>query len=381
MDKHKVYFPNLNGLRFIAVMLVIVFHIEGYKSLFKMQDSRISVPFIALSGPIGVIFFFVLSGFLITYLLLSEENLFQEINIGKFYTRRMLRIWPLYFLILVLAFFILPNIDIFILPGYGKDAIYSNLVWKILLYVLLFPNLACVMLSAVPYATHIWSIGTEEQFYLAWPLLLRYIKRRRRLLMAVIIIAYVAIAILLNSHYTDGLWRRDVMRGFWSRFNIDCMAIGGIFALLYFQKSKFLKVFQNTTLFYCTVALVLLLFGMGFHFRYFHNEVYGLLFGIIILNFATNHTIKISLEYKVLHYLGRISYGLYMYHPIAIILAFAICRGINLSTNWVIYPLAVLLTIGFAALSYHYFEAFFLKFKKKFSNIKSGDKAKATPVV
>ena len=105
---------------------------------------------------------------------------------------------------------------------------------------------------------------------------------------------------------------------------------------------------------------------------FFNYEFYAVLFGIIILNFAANDKIKISLENKLLNYLGNISYGLYMYHPIGIVLAISIAVSINLTTNWLLYPLSLVLTIIFAGLSYKYYESFFLKFKKKFSNIISG---------
>lgn len=171
MNKQKIYFPNLNGLRFIAAFLVIIHHIEQFKSISNFENYWDKIPFIGIIGKLGVILFFVLSGFLITYLLLTEEQSFKKISIGKFYVRRILRIWPLYFFIILLAFLILPNIDLFVLPNFDKDVIYSNLFLKLLLYAIFFPNLVLSLLGVVPYASHTWSIGTEEQFYLVWPVL------------------------------------------------------------------------------------------------------------------------------------------------------------------------------------------------------------------
>src|SRR5688572_27055191 len=112
MDKQKIYFPNLNGLRFIAAFLVIIHHIEQLKSFSNIDNYWGTVPFIDIIGKLGVVLFFVLSGFLITYLLLAEERSFKRISIVKFYIRRMLRIWPLYFLIILLAFAVLPGISL-----------------------------------------------------------------------------------------------------------------------------------------------------------------------------------------------------------------------------------------------------------------------------
>ena len=376
MDKQNIYFPNLNGLRFIAAFLVIIHHIEQIKSIFKIDNYWVTIPFVGIIGKLGVVLFFVLSGFLITYLLLAEEHSFKNISIRKFYIRRMLRIWPLYFLIIILAFFILPNIDLFTLPGFGKDVIYSNLLFKLFLYAIFFPNLVISLLGVVPYASHTWSIGTEEQYYLVWPIVLKYFKKYRMNLMFIIIIFYLLFDKLLSTHYSDFLPYKSVIRAFWSSFNIDCMAIGGIYAILLFQKNTFLKLIQNNTVFYITLFLVTFLMIKGIYIPHIHYEFYSVLFGIIILNFASNDNIKISLENRALNYLGNISYGLYMYHTIGIVLALSICISIGFTSNWLIYPLSFALTIIIAGVSYKYFEAFFLKFKNKFSNIISGSATK-----
>lgn len=252
MYKQKIYFPNLNGLRFIASFLVIIHHIEQIKSISKIDNYWEAIPFVGIIGKLGVVLFFVLSGFLITYLLLAEEYFFKNISIRKFYMRRILRIWPLYFLIIFLAFFVLPNVDIFTFPGYGKDVIYSNLLLKLFLYVIFFPNLVLTLLGIVPYASHTWSIGTEEQYYLVWPIILKYFKKYRIILMLFIILSYLALGKILSTHYSDILPYKNVVKAFWSSFNIDCMAIGGIYAILLFQKSKILKLLQNNIVFYLT---------------------------------------------------------------------------------------------------------------------------------
>ena len=109
---NKIYFQNLNGLRFFAALLVIIHHIEQMKNSLGLENNW-NLPVVLVIGKLGVILFFVLSGFLITYLLLEEERYTQTISIKDFYMRRILRIWPLYFLILLISFFVLTYVPFF----------------------------------------------------------------------------------------------------------------------------------------------------------------------------------------------------------------------------------------------------------------------------
>ncbi|HKC67510.1 MAG TPA: acyltransferase [Bacteroidia bacterium] len=365
-------------MRFIAAFLVIIHHIEQLKYLFKLPNYWETIPFIEVIGYLGVVLFFVLSGFLITYLLLAEEHTFKTISVRKFYIRRMLRIWPLYFLIVFLAFFILPNISFFTLPGpeYTKEALHGGFLLKLLLYLVFLPNLAVSLIGTIPYAAQTWSIGAEEQYYLVWPVILKYFKKHKMVLMFCIIFLYVFVVKMTESNYTDFIPNKAVVKAFISSFNIDCMAIGGIYAILLFQKHRALKILLNNYFFYSVLLIVIALLIGGITIPYLNAECYALLFGIIILNFAANDKIKISLENKVLNYLGNISYGLYMYHSIGIVLTLVICRQLNFVSNWLLYLLSFIFTIILAGLSYKYFEMFFLKYKDMFSNIVSGNNNK-----
>jgi peptidoglycan/LPS O-acetylase OafA/YrhL len=378
----RVYFPNLNGLRFIAALLVIVHHIEQLKSIYGMPND-FSSSFIQIIGELGVVLFFVLSGFLITYLLLAEENRTKTIAVKNFYLRRILRIWPLYFLIVFVALFILPNIPLFVLPEYDRATIYEDLPWKILLYVFFLPNLVSPMFGVVPYASLTWSIGTEEQFYLIWPLILKSIKKYRLILMFIIVAGYLLFARALFSDRTNFLVFKFEINAFWQSFNIASMAIGGFFAMLLHSKNPALKFFLNNPLFYFALGFTSWLLYRGVYFPhitvndlpfpYLYKEFYSIWFGIIILNFAANNENMISLEQKPVRYLGKISYGLYIYHPIAIVAALQTARWLGTASNGFIYALSLLLTVLLAGLSYRYFESYFLGLKSNFTSIASGD--------
>lgn len=191
MDQKKIYFPHLNGIRFIAALLVIIHHIEQLKGIYGMPTlwggKSVASSLISIIGPQGVVLFFVLSGFLITYLLLAEEEKTKTINIRKFYIRRILRIWPLYLLIVVLSLFVLVHFNIFTWPGFDIETVQSNIFWKLGLFMLFFSNLVLVYFGIIPYASQTWSIGTEEQFYLVWPIIIKVIKKYRLLLMVAIV--------------------------------------------------------------------------------------------------------------------------------------------------------------------------------------------------
>jgi peptidoglycan/LPS O-acetylase OafA/YrhL len=378
----RVYFPNLNGLRFIAALMVIIHHIEQFKSIYGLPNNFSSTT-IQIFGELGVVLFFVLSGFLITYLLLEEESQTGTILIRNFYIRRILRIWPLYFLIVILALLVLPNIPIFVLPDYDRAEVSRDLAGKIFLYLFFLPNLVSPLFGVVPYASLTWSIGTEEQFYLTWPVLLKNIKKYRILLMFLVLFGYLLVARALYSSRTDFLPLKYEITAFWSTFNIDCMAIGGLFALLLHTKNFLLKFFQNKYLFYFALVLASMMIYQGIYFpilmvnaikfEYLFKEFYALWFGIIILNFASNQKILISLESKILHYLGKVSYGLYMYHPICIVLVLNMALFFKQVHDWVLYPLSLLSVILVAGVSYKYFEAYFLKFKRRFTIVPSGE--------
>jgi peptidoglycan/LPS O-acetylase OafA/YrhL len=375
MTQQAVYFPNLNGLRCIAAILVIVHHIEQIKFIYHIDSYWHKSPFIDIIGRLGVVLFFVLSGFLITYLLLAAEQSTQKIGIKRFYIRRALRIWPLYFLIVILALFVLPHFSFFTLPGYGQEIVWHNLALKIGLYATFFANLVLSAIGIVPYAAQTWSIGTEEQFYIVWPLLLALVKKHRCLLMVSVVLLYIVVYGALNSPRLDFIPYQTLMADFWGTFSIDCMAIGGLFALMLFQKWKILRFIQNTYLFYITLALTIALIISGYKFVAYTNGCYSVLFGIIILNFATNQQQQLSLENAVFNYLGKISYGLYMFHPILIVISIKIGLSVGILSNYFLYPISLLLTVLLAGFSYTYFESKFLAYKHQFTDIISGENA------
>ncbi len=425
-DEPKIYFSNLDVIRFIAAALVVVFHTENKKGLFGLK--RIDSFFVNTIGDYAVTIFFILSGFLITYLLLKEKAKTNTINIPKFYTRRILRIWPLYYLIVLIGCFILPYISVLYIPG-------KSLLWQylststILLYLFFLPNIVFGMYGNIPYVDQTWSIGVEEQYYFIWPFVMRGFKdTMAKFLLFILFTIFLSksfyylmeFQIIKNNH--TNMVIRDILIN--ERFT--CMGIGSVGAFILYNKEKYaqlvsfltLKTTQILTLmaiifflvkgvrFYsfllCTVvyfihwftrekgyntivtffafAFILVInripfLPMGnFRLKAFDHELLSIFIAIAILNLAISETSIINIRNRAMLYLGRISYGVYMYHNIFIVLSIYLCVNVIKApnSNILIYFLTFTLTLIASALSYELFEKYFLSIKKKYMIIKSG---------
>jgi len=371
MTTNTIYFPGLNGLRFLAAFLVIVHHIEQFKGIYKLPN-HFHLAFINIAGGLGVTLFFVLSGYLITYLLLKEKKQYNTISLPKFYIRRILRIWPLYYLLVILGFFVFPNIiPNTIIPSVRDSNFHLNL----LLYVCLIPNISLQFFNAVPFIAPLWSVGVEEQFYLIWPVIIKFIKIK---LVTVLLIIIASISFL---RYLLPFSNNSIISNFGfflELFRIDCMAIGGVFAYLLFHKKDnilnviFNRVFQTMSF---IVLFICLFKGLIFPF---HHTVYAVLFGLIIINVSTNPKSILKLEWKPIIWLGKISYGLYVFHGVIIFSILYYFRNLINSINNLylrdvfIYSIVFFFTISISYLSYNFYEKRFLRIKQKYTLVKSG---------
>ena len=367
ISPNRTYFPNLHGLRFIAAAMVFVHHMEQALDANGLSNAYTTYPALFLLGKLGVVLFFVLSGFLITYLLLEEESV-GSINVKNFYFRRVLRIWPLYYLIVGLSLFVFPHFEFFTLNGWSYSATDTTRLIQILLYLFLFANLALKVAGPLLHASHTWSIGTEEQFYLIWPLLIKYIKRCRILLLISIIVGYMGLNYFFQQPACGVVPYNVYITKFLDVFNIDCMAIGGLVALLLYRKSFVLKFILRIEVLVGSVILSLGMIYFNVRVPYFTYELYAVPFVLIILNLSSNGSITNLLENRFFHYLGNVSYGLYMYQPLMVFLSIKIFAGYLPDQYSVItlYVLSGILTVAVSGISYRYFETPFLKLKSRF---------------
>lgn len=382
----KVYFPGLHGLRFFAALLVVVSHVELFKE-YHGQPSFYSHTAVYELGRMAVTFFFVLSGFLITYLLLAEKQSAGVISVRKFYIRRMLRIWPLYYLAILLAFVILPRVDLFDLPKLS-NALPMFIGWTLPLFLFLLPQLALSLYPPVPYGEPLWSIGVEEQFYLLWPLLVARTRRFIPLVFGIVLAGILVkqLAIVHASRLSDPVQLR-----FWNHFidyfyytRIECMGIGALGAWLVFQqRRKTLGVLYSRITQLLTWGLTLWLLVTPRFKPMLHYSPVSILFCIIILNVATNPRSLLKLENKWFIFLGNISYAMYMFHEIAIKLVIETQTRITgsgvtgLASNAILYLGSILLTLLLATIVYRFYESWFLRLKSRFTILPSGHAAEA----
>jgi peptidoglycan/LPS O-acetylase OafA/YrhL len=368
LSKEKRYFPNLNGIRCIAAFLVVFHHLEQAKGAFGIA-SFYGHPIVQHAGRLGVGLFFVLSGFLITYLLLDERGRFGNVDAKKFYLRRVFRIWPIYFLIFGLSFFVFPHLELLYFPGTNEKLLVHS-TERLLLMALVLPNLAFVLYDLPYWCAQTWSIGVEEQFYYLWPWLIKYPKRRIGIVLAFLVITAGLLGLGLYFLDTTRDVQKAIVGTFIGQFRIQTMALGGLCAyLVYHEKTTILNfLFRKDVQLVAYLALFILFFS-GIHFFAF-LEIYAVFFGFAVLNLSCNPNSLISLENPVMRYLGKISYGLYIYHVFVIVILINLMRQYfpdveGIGYNVIVYSLTIAGSVLVSSLSYLYFEKPLLAYKDR----------------
>ncbi|MCS7073737.1 MAG: acyltransferase [Bacteroidia bacterium] len=380
-QKNVIYFPNLDGLRFFCFFAVFLYH------AFATDISEIKANFwyqliegkLVSSGHLGVNCFFVLSGFLITFLLLQELQLTGKIDIKNFYVRRILRIWPMFYACVLFGFVGFP----FLKKLFGQISTET----ASLVSFLTFTNNLDMVYHGPPDASTLsvlWSVAIEEQFYLVWPVILSWVPvRHYPKIFALIILQSVIYRIYIVFNYS-GLERMNHL----DHHTLSCigdMAIGawGAWAVCY--QPNFLNKIQTINKMWI-YSIYLLFFTLFFTRKSFLEEkvwfqiadriIHGCIFLFFILeqNYAEQSFFKFSNWKKITDW-GKMTYGLYCLHMIAFLIAMKLNSKLGLNKRlWQVMildtGLAFVLSLTIAKLSYEYFEKPFLKLKDRFAYIK-----------
>lgn len=354
-------FHTFDFFRFFAFFKVFLLHLPIVAFPF--------FNFIKAGGEIGVYFFFVLSGFLITYIILHEKQETGTINFKNFMSRRALRIWPLFYAMILFAFLTPKILDILNLSG-SSEGYEPN--W--LISLLFLENYHMIFTDSFPNVSPLrvmWSLCVEEHFYLIWGTALYFTKLKN---VRFLIIGAVIIALLSRIVFYSNNWAfLDILT------NLDYFAFGAIPALLLVQKEKqtidfitSISLPAKTMLVFFVISYVTLSPHFNFPFKIIVEPIFfGILFSsLIFIILPENSKIKVS-EKNIFSKLGIYTYGLYLTHSIVINLFVKIFEKLNLSLTmaWnalLFIILALIFTIIASIFSYNYIEKPFLKLKKYF---------------
>jgi peptidoglycan/LPS O-acetylase OafA/YrhL len=370
-SSNDIYFKQLNGIRFIAVFLVLLDH---------WLVPILPVPL----GHLGVVIFFVLSGFLITRILFLNADEIQQTKssawpkIIRFIYRRSLRIFPIYFILLFIG--LIFNISNF------KE------LWPWLISYT--PNLY-IMIKGQWLGTwdHLWSLAVEEQYYLFFPYFILFLNKNRYLRLFVIMISLGILSRLIFYLIVP----HDSIEKYWmfSYVNplsaIDCFGMGGLLAYFYhYDYNYLLKIAEKKNLLLITISAVFISLILSNYSVYTYDNIWFSIFErsisaifayFLIMNalMERNNYLGVLLENKVVIYLGSISYGIYLYHNIVfnyyhlngntiwgfLSNKFSYLNSLNSESSLLKFAINFLLLIGIASFSWFYIEKPINRFKNR----------------
>ncbi|MBI9064242.1 MAG: acyltransferase [Marinilabiliaceae bacterium] len=348
---------SLDLLRGFMAMCVVIYHIP--------QISRaVGLPHFSEwpmfnRGTEAVFVFFTLSGYLIIGLLYDEKEYFGSINIKNFYIRRILRLYPVYYLVLTFGFVFYH----FLLPLFGipYETNY-NLIEAIVLNVAFLPNVFKTLYEPGSILLVLWSIGIEEQFYLVIAPLLAVLALNRYI--GGLVVFTLVYFIFSHTNYFTFLKEYSLYYYF--------MSAGGAFAVL--NRNGYMLSFKSS--FARLGVYLVFLFYFSTDWFQFHNETAKgafelILFCVLIVNLVVDD--KRFEKFRLMQYLGKISYGIYMYHMIVVNLVLFLFLKVHslfhLSSTTVIILInlsCIMGTILVSHISFKYFESKFLLLKYKF---------------
>jgi len=360
------YLPELDGLRGIAILLVIGYHYFPNWS-------------ITTFGWSGVDLFFVLSGFLISSRIIPYlENKNWRI---QFYRNRFLRIAPLYFAFLVsffLGWFLFTS-------AATREAVpfYREHGWTFFLFV---QNWSFILHAAElkTHLAHLWSIAIEEQFYLVFPFLLMWLRKKK----SIFVYAWLLLIVIMASrsyYYGCILNNQDFDKVYWnSFFRLDAFIIGYLlyqFVMVYHESEKAALMFRIISWLSLTVTVIAIWAGnsAGMYNVYFgHGGLTAVAIIYAYLVYSSINKEKSILaricRNRMLRFTGKISYGLYIFHWPFLFFSFALVNKISRYFQWNASEemmhaagtfIALLATYVVSFASFRYYESIFLRRKSR----------------
>lgn len=354
----RFYRPELDVLRFGAFALVFGNHALPSKAGMIAAGLPYAIwgPIIGLKegGAYGVDLFFLLSAYLITEILLREYRATAAINVSSFWIRRILRIWPLYFGFLALAFWVIPYLYPQNFPAF--HALAYGTFWG---------NFAVIMApdGVNTVAGILWSVSIEEQFYLLWPIVLVFCMRRLRAVCIGLILVSTIVRVYLVVTGVDSVW------SLWGNTftRLEPIAVGALIAL---ELNGTVPKLRTDVRIMAIVSglIIIVVCGMAVP-----KEGPAAMIAYPLATLAAASMLLGTLGApwgmpNFLVYLGRISFGLYVFHALALLIARTHLHIAHSFLEWAVQFLgALVITVLLASISYHWYEKPFLRLKKHFS--------------
>jgi peptidoglycan/LPS O-acetylase OafA/YrhL len=301
--KKETYFTQLDGIRFVAVALVLLDHWLAEKNILPL-------------GHLGVTMFFVLSGFLITRILIQSKLKDDKVgrshwfSVKQFIIRRSIRIFPIYFI----SIFVLYILDV---PPV-RDTVFWCLGYATNLYIAINQHWMGTI-------DHLWSLAVEEQYYLVFPYLILFLPTKHYLkILTIMILLSIVLRIALYLHGSEWMVQYVLMPTC-----LDCFGLGGLMAYYFtFHKESIFEKLANSWLvllsfgiYSASVCYTLYQQSITQQFHQFGNVVAERFVSAVFCFFLITKAVdgyqtlgKWILENPIVNYLGRISYGIYLYH-------------------------------------------------------------------
>ena len=367
-DSHKIkYFKELNSLRFIGFVGIFFGHVF-FSNDIEIVNSKIYSTLYSygkILGFISIDSFFVLSSFLITWKGLEELKVTKKFQFKNFLIRRSLRIWPLYFLVILLGFLIE-----FIKSYYTQNISSLPSFWSFILFILNF-DIIKNGYEFLFFMVFMWSISVEEQFYIFWALVLKWFQNHLLKVSLLIIL----ISIIFRIYFIDD----SLNLNFHTVSALGNFGVGALAAIAAFRNSFLItkiRDFSKTQIviiYLISLIIFIAIPSLQNHdlFIVIQRVLFSFVFAFIILEqtYCQQSIFKLS-RIKYFNFFGKISYGLYCYHGImiTIVLKFSDYFSESLFTSIFIFPTLIFCgTLLFSHISYKFFESKILKLKTKYT--------------